>query len=181
MEKNIDAQFLAILESKIRTVPDFPKKGIMFKDITPMMANPETLHLTSRLLVKPFADKKIDIVVGIESRGFLFGPGMAMNLFAGFVPIRKPNKLPADTIKESYELEYGTDTLEIHKDAIFEGANVIIHDDLIATGGSAKAATSLVKKLGGNVVGYSFLIELAFLEGKKALEPNAECHSLIVL
>lgn len=179
MQEDINKTFLKLLEEKIRNVPDFPKPGIQFKDITPMMANPETLSLTARMLTGPFTNKKVDTVIGVESRGFLFGPAMAISLHAGFVPVRKPNKLPAETISETYELEYGSDMLEIHKDAIIEGSNVVIHDDLIATGGSAMAATKLVEKLGGNVVGYSFIVELTFLKGKEKLKPESEFHSLI--
>lgn len=179
MNITAEQKFIELLEQSIRTIPDFPKPGIQFKDITPMMANPETLYLASRMLVKPFSSASVDLVVGIESRGFLFGPTMAMHLFAGFVPVRKPGKLPAETISESYELEYGTDTLEIHKDGIFKGAKVLIHDDLIATGGSAKAAANLVRRLGGEVVGYSFLVELAFLNGRNQLDNPVSFQSLL--
>lgn len=157
------------IKNLIRDIPDFPKKGILFKDITPLLANNKGLHLTTKLLAEPFRSQKIDYVVGLESRGFLFGTNIASELGAGFVPVRKPGKLPSETISVSYELEYGTDTLEIHKDAIKPGENVIIHDDIIATGGTAKAATRLVEELGGNVVGYSFILALEFLDGKKFL------------
>lgn len=178
-ESEITSNLTRIIEQKIRTIPDFPKVGIQFKDITPLMSNSETLSITSRLLTKLFMDNNVDLVIGIESRGFLFGPIMAMNLHAGFIPVRKPNKLPAETISESYELEYGTDSLEIHKDAIKKGDKVLIHDDLIATGGSAAATTRLVEKLGGEVVGYSFLIELGFLNGKSQLSQDVNYQSLI--
>lgn len=157
------------IKNLIRDIPDFPKKGILFKDITPLLANNKGLHLTTKLLADPFREQKIDHVVGLESRGFLFGTNIAGELGAGFVPVRKPGKLPSETISIEYELEYGTDKLEIHKDAIQPGENVIIHDDIIATGGTAKAATELVEMLGGKVIGYSFILALGFLDGKKHL------------
>ena len=168
------------LYSHIRTIPDFPKPGIQFKDFTPLLANPETLELTSALLKKPFENQRVDIIAGLESRGFLFGPGLAQSLDAGFVPIRKPGKLPADTESVDYELEYGTDTLEIHLDAIQKGANVVIHDDLIATGGTALAAARLIEKLGGNIVAFSFIMEIGFLKGLQLLENESyTCHSIL--
>lgn len=168
------------LYNKIRTIPDFPKPGIQFKDITPLLANPETLTLTSELLLKPLKGQNIDIVVGLESRGFLFGPRLAQDLSAGFVPVRKPDKLPAETVTEEYQLEYGTDRLELHKDAFSDGANVIIHDDLIATGGSAMACARLIEKLGGNIVAFSFIMQITILEGLKLLEDKSyTCHSLL--
>ena len=170
-----------LLKTHIRNVPDFPKPGIQFKDITPLLKNPDTLELTSQVLARPFRNKKIDHVVGLESRGFLFGTNLAQDLHAGFVPIRKPDKLPADTVTASYELEYGVDTIEMHSDALSKGDRVLIHDDLIATGGSAKAATELVEKLGATVVGYSFIIELSALQGKDALKPDADIDILISL
>jgi len=174
-----EQQALDFLKSRIRDVKDFPKPGIVFKDITPLLKDSETLNLTMRLMVKPFLPEKVELIVGLESRGFLFGPGMAMNLHAGFVPIRKPNKLPADTLSATYQLEYGSDKVEIHADAIIRGNRVVIHDDLIATGGTAAAATELVEKLGGIVVGYSFLIELEFLNGREKLKHDVPCHSLL--
>jgi len=168
------------LYKKIRTIPDFPKPGIQFKDFTPLLADPETLQLTSDLLSDPFKGQNVDIVVGLESRGFIFGPGLAQNLGAGFVPVRKPDKLPAETVTEEYELEYCTDRLELHKDAFADGANVVIHDDLIATGGSAMASARLIEKLGGNIVAFSFIMEISFLEGLKLLEDKSyTCHSLL--
>jgi len=168
------------LYKKIRTIPDFPKPGIQFKDFTPLLANPDTLQLTSELLLNPLNGQTIDIVVGLESRGFIFGPRLAQDLNAGFVPVRKPDKLPAETITEEYELEYGTDRLELHKDAFSDGANVVIHDDLIATGGSALASARLIEKLGGNIVAFSFIMEISFLEGLKLLEDKSyTCHSLL--
>lgn len=168
------------LYSKIRTIPDFPKPGIQFKDFTPLLAHPETLELTSKLLMEPFINMKVDIVAGLESRGFLFGPGLAQDLNAGFVPVRKPDKLPSDTVSEHYELEYGTDTLEIHKDAFAKGANVIVHDDLIATGGTAMACARLIEKLGGNIIAFSFIMEINSLNGLKRLEDESySCFSLL--
>ncbi|MCH8567536.1 MAG: adenine phosphoribosyltransferase [Balneolales bacterium] len=167
------------LNSKIRDIKDFPKPGIIFKDITPLLRDPDTLYMTNRLLAKPFLKEKVDLIVGLESRGFLFGPSLAMRLDAGFVPIRKPNKLPAKTISASYKLEYGEDSVEIHADSIIKGNRVLIHDDLIATGGTAAAATELVERLGGEVVGYSFLINLSFLEGTKKLKNNVLFDALL--
>lgn len=169
------------LLSTIRTIPDFPKAGIQFKDITPLLKNPVALRLTSEMLVQPFFNENVDVVVGMESRGFLFGASMAADLLAGFVPVRKPNKLPFDKISAEYELEYGTDKVEMHSDAIKPGERVVIHDDLIATGGTAAAATQLVEKLGGVVVGYSFIIELGFLNGRASLAQGIPVHSLITL
>jgi len=168
------------LYKKIRTIPDFPKPGIQFKDFTPLLADPETLIITSKLLKKPFNKQKIDVVAGLESRGFLFGPRLAQDLNAGFVPVRKPDKLPAETVAQDYELEYGTDRLELHKDAFAEGANVIIHDDLIATGGSALATARLIEKLGGNIVAFSFIMKIGSLKGYKLLEDESyTCYSLL--
>ncbi len=176
---DFDTVSIGYLRDCIRDVKDFPKPGIVFKDITPLLRNPDTLHITSRLLAKPFAGEKIDLVVGLESRGFLFGPALAMKLQCGFVPIRKPNKLPAKTVSATYQLEYGEDKVEIHADSIIKGNRVIIHDDLIATGGTASAATELVERLGGHVAGYSFIIELSGLSGRDKLKANRDCHSLI--
>ena len=159
------------LKSYIRDVPDFPKPGILFKDITPLLKEPVALKMAADALVEGLADKGIDKVVGMESRGFLFGPMLAERLGAGFVPIRKPGKLPYKTLNESYDLEYGTDTLEIHVDGIEKGDKVLIHDDVLATGGTALAATKLVENLGGVVVQCNFLIELSFLNGREKLTP----------
>jgi adenine phosphoribosyltransferase len=170
------------LYSKIRTIPDFPKPGIQFKDFTPLLADPDTLALTAGMLKKQLNGQSIDIVAGLESRGFLFGPGLAQDLNAGFVPVRKPDKLPSETVSEDYELEYGTDRLEIHKDAFLKGANVVIHDDLIATGGTAMACARLIEKLGGNIVAFSFIMEIKSLEGLKLLEDKSyTCHSLLTV
>lgn len=174
-----DQEIIKFLESHIRNIPDFPKPGIQFKDITPLLGNTEAVKYTSQLLRKPFEGKKIDFVVGLESRGFLFGPMLANQLNAGFVPVRKPNRLPYETIRATYQLEYGQDSVEMHADAIPEGANVIIHDDLIATGGTAGAATELVRQLGGKILGYSFIIELSFLSGAEKLSAIAPTHSII--
>lgn len=169
------------LESTIRTIPDFPKPGIQFKDITPLLANPTAVSITSELLMDPYKDIDVDVVVGLESRGFLFGPRLAMDLNAGFVPIRKPNRLPYKTIRATYQLEYGEDSVEMHEDAIKPGSRVVVHDDLIATGGTAGAATELVKQLGGVVVGYSFIIELSFLNGTAGLTKHAPTHAIITI
>ncbi len=170
---------IAIIRNKVRDIPDFPRKGIVFKDITPILNDPETLNLTSQLLYEPFMGENVDFVAGIESRGFILGARLATDLNAGFIPIRKQGKLPADKISITYELEYGTDQLEIHRDALHHGDRVIIHDDLMATGGSALAATRLINKLGGVVVGYSFVLELSFLNGVSLLDPDIPTHSLI--
>jgi len=154
----------------IRDVPDFPIEGILFKDITPLLGNAEALRSTIDALVAHYADWHIDRVVAIESRGFIFGTPLAIALDAGFVPIRKPGKLPADTISVEYSLEYGTNTLEVHADAIQPGERVLVVDDLLATGGSARAAVSLVEQCQGEVVGTAFVIELEFLNGRDALE-----------
>ena len=158
------------LKKMIRTVPDFPKPGIMFYDITTLLKDPYGLRTTIDRLVECIDDPNIDTVIGIEARGFIFAPALAYRLKAGFVPVRKPRKLPAATESISYDLEYGTDTLEIHRDAIGNGHRVLIADDLLATGGTARAAVDLVKQLGGNVEGLAFLIELADLNGRSRLQ-----------
>ncbi len=168
-----------ILKDNIRSVKDFPKEGIVYKDITPLLNDKYLLELTSRLLAEPFRGQRIDYVAGLESRGFLFGTNLAQDLHAGFIPIRKPNKLPAETVSVEYELEYGTDILEIHKDSINPGDNILIHDDLVATGGSAMAATRLVEKLGGNIIGYSFVMEIEFLKGRQNLDQTVPYHSIL--
>ena len=162
----------------IRDVPDFPKKGIIFKDITTLLKNPEALKETSSILFDLAKDKGITKVAGIESRGFIFGGLLAEKLNAGFVPIRKPNKLPAEKISETYALEYGTDTIEIHKDAILPGDRVLLHDDLLAPGGTAQAAVKLIEKLGGEAVQISFLFVLVFLNGRELLK-GYDIQSLI--
>jgi adenine phosphoribosyltransferase len=166
------------LKKVIRDVPDFPKKGIVFKDITTLLKNPDALLFAVDQLFQLSKNKHITKVVGIESRGFILGGILAQKLNAGFVPIRKPNKLPAETISESYQLEYGTDKIEIHKDAIVPGDKVLLHDDLLATGGTMFAAIKLIEQLGGEVAQISFLIELTFLNGRDKLN-EYEVHSLI--
>lgn len=153
----------------IRDVPDFPKPGVVFKDITPLLADPAGLSLAVEYLTQPFRHVPIDVAVGAESRGFIFGTAVARNLSAGFVPIRKPGKLPRKTRAEQYALEYGTDRLEIHEDAIRPGMHVLMIDDLLATGGTMAACCRLVESLGGHIVGVAFLIELAFLNGRRQL------------
>lgn len=166
------------LRKLIREVPDFPKPGINFYDITTLLKDRNGLKLTIDALADEYRDQKIDTVIGVESRGFIFGAPLAYQLGAGFVPVRKPRKLPAETIAVSYELEYGTDTLEIHKDAVGEGHRVLIVDDLLATGGTAKAVVDLVEKLGGNVVSLMFVIELSFLGGRAKFD-GYDVRSLI--
>ncbi len=151
-------------------VPDFPKKGIIFKDITPLLANTKVLKKLINKWVKQYKKKGITKVVAMESRGFLFGVPVALGLKAGFVPVRKPGKLPRKTLKETYQLEYGTDSLEIHADAIKKGDKVLIVDDVLATGGTAEAVVKLIKQSGGKVSGLSFFIELSFLKGKDKLK-----------
>ena len=167
------------VKDKIRSIPDFPKQGIIFRDITTALKDAETLPIMVDYLCEQFKDVKIDYVAGIESRGFIFGMPMANKMKAGFVPIRKPNKLPAETYSQSYELEYGTDTIEVHKDAFEKGANVLIVDDLLATGGTAEAACKLVKKTGANLVGIAFLIELEDLNGREKLTDAPKIVSMV--
>jgi len=157
------------LERYIRTVQDFPKPGIGFKDITTLLKEPQAFAQVIDLMTVQFQDKKIQKVVGIESRGFIFGAPLALRLGAGYVPARKPKKLPAATVREEYALEYGTDALEMHVDAISKGERVIVVDDLLATGGTARAVGRLVEKLGGELLGFAFLIELDFLRGREKL------------
>ena len=157
------------LASFIRDVPDFPKPGIVFKDITTLLVDAAALNESINQLVEPFVDQDVDVVVGIESRGFIFGTPAARQLQAGFVPIRKPGKLPFDRLSASYELEYGTDEVEIHRDAISPGSRVLLVDDLLATGGTMEAAVDLINQMEGTIMGISFLIELAFLGGREKL------------
>jgi adenine phosphoribosyltransferase len=157
------------LKQMIRSVPDFPKPGINFFDITTLLKEPAGLKATIEALCSPYADARIETVVGIESRGFILGSAVAQQIGAGFVPVRKPGKLPARAIKEVYELEYGKDAIEIHADAIQKGQRVLIVDDVLATGGTAAATTRLVKHLGARLHGLAFLIELTFLNGKSKL------------
>lgn len=166
------------LKSVIRTVPDFPKAGITFIDLTTLMLDSEAYQETIARLCQPYRGQSIDGVVGIESRGFIFGAAMAYELDCAFIPIRKPGKLPAETIQESYELEYGTDTVEIHKDAIGSHDKIVLADDLLATGGTAAAAVRLIRKIKGEIVGCSFVVELDFLNGRNLL-PDLNVHTLI--
>ena len=157
------------LAASIRTIPDFPKQGINFFDITTLLKDPEAFHRSVLELSAPFENNKPDSIVGIEARGFIFGGAMAHHLGVGFVPVRKPGKLPAETVKESYALEYGEDAVEVHRDAVTEGMKILIVDDLLATGGTAAAAARLIKRLGGELAGMAFLIELGFLNGREKL------------
>jgi adenine phosphoribosyltransferase len=158
------------LAAKVRAIPDFPKEGILFRDIMPLLQDPSTLREAVDRIVEYGTGRHVDIVLGAEARGFILGAAVAYGLGAGFVCARKPGKLPYETISAEYDLEYGTDKLEVHADAIKPGQNVLIHDDLLATGGTARAKIELVEKLGGKVVGIAFLIELAALKGRDKLE-----------
>jgi adenine phosphoribosyltransferase len=157
------------LKKMIREIPDFPKPGILFYDITTLLKNPQGLRKVIDQMTAHFQGQQIDHVIGIEARGFIFAPSLAYNLGAGFVPVRKPKKLPSEVESYSYDLEYGKDTLEIHKDAVGAGHRVIIADDLLATGGTAHAVTRLVETLGGTVAGLAFVVELEFLPGREKL------------
>lgn len=165
------------LRDLVRAIPDFPIPGVLFRDITPLLSHSEGFHTAVALLASPFDG--IDVVVAIESRGFILGAPVALELGAGFVPVRKVGRLPFETIRTEYELEYGTNTLEVHRDAIRPGQRVLIVDDLLATGGTVAAAISLVNELGGEVAGVSVLAELGFLNGRDRI-PGVEIHSLIV-
>jgi adenine phosphoribosyltransferase len=158
------------LKQHIRHVPDFPKAGILFYDITTLLRDPQGFRMTIDMLSTPYQGQGIDVVVGIESRGFILGAAVAHQIGAGFVPIRKPGKLPAKSVKASYQLEYGTDSLEMHEDAVGKGHKVLIVDDVLATGGTAAAAAALVKQLGGDLHGMAFLIELLFLNGREKIK-----------
>ncbi|MCA9579350.1 MAG: adenine phosphoribosyltransferase [Polyangiales bacterium] len=173
---NTDAR-LALVEGLIREVPDFPKPGILFKDITPLLADAEGFATAVELMRESVADLGVDAIVGVEARGFLFGVALASALRCGFVPVRKPGKLPADTVSVTYELEYGSDTLEIHRDALRAGTRVLIVDDLLATGGTAAATAALVERTGARVVGLAVLIDLAFLGGAAKL--NAPVRAVL--
>jgi adenine phosphoribosyltransferase len=166
------------LKHLIREVPDFPKPGILFYDITTLLKDPQGLRRAADVLAEHYAGRKIDRVVGIEARGFIFAPMVAYRLNAGFVPVRKPQKLPAETVRATYNLEYGQDALEMHRDAITPGQEVLIIDDLLATGGTAAAVAQLVEMLGGHVAGIGFLIELEFLKGREKLT-GYEVHSVL--
>lgn len=160
------------LEKYIRDIQGFPKEGILFKDITPLLINPNARRECLQILVDAVKDKQIDKVIGVESRGFFFGMLLAQELNVGFIPVRKPNKLPYETISASYDLEYGSDTLEMHIDAIQKGDRVLIHDDVLATGGTAKAVCELVERLGGVIVQVNFLMELSFLNGREKIKTH---------
>ena len=166
------------LREYIRDVPDFPKEGIIFKDITTLISSGDAFKYAVDKMIEPFKEESIDRIIGIESRGFLFGGAMAYIIGTGVNIARKPGKLPWKTIREEYSLEYGTNALEIHMDAVKEGEKILIVDDLLATGGTALAVAKLVERLGGSVVGFSFLIELTFLNGRKKLE-GYKVHSVV--
>ncbi len=166
------------LKALIREVPDFPKPGINFYDITTLLKHPQGLRRTVDALAAQFEGTKVDTVIGVEARGFIFAPALAYHMGAGFVPVRKPRKLPAECASISYDLEYGQDTLEIHRDAVGQGHRVLIADDLLATGGTARAVADLVEGLGGKVIGLVFVIELEFLPGRKRLQ-GYDIRSLI--
>ena len=166
------------LQAKIRDVPDFPEPGIVFKDIMPLLADPATLRETVDLLADWIEPRKPDVILGAEARGFILGAAIAYKLGCGFVAARRPGKLPWETVSATYALEYGENALELHADAITAGARVLVHDDLLATGGTAAAICDLVEQLGGEIVGLAFVIELEFLEGRKHLE-RYDVHSLI--
>jgi adenine phosphoribosyltransferase len=166
------------LKKLIREVPDFPKPGILFYDITTLLKDPTGLRDLTDSMVARYADNPPDVVLGIEARGFIFGPLMASRLGTGFIPVRKPGKLPAEKSRISYDLEYGQDTVEIHTDAIVEGQRVLVVDDLLATGGTARATCDLVESLGGKIHGLSFVVELTFLPGREKLE-GYDIHSVL--
>ncbi|MGM0602360.1 MAG: adenine phosphoribosyltransferase [Bacillota bacterium] len=167
------------LKEKIRNIPDFPEKGILFKDITPLLKDRDALKEAIVKMADMFADKEFDYIVGIEARGFIVGTPLAIEMKKGFIPIRKPGKLPYDTLSISYELEYGKNELEIHKDAVQKGDKILLIDDLLATGGTTKAAADLIENLGGEIVGCGFLLELDKLDGRKILE-GYEIRSLLI-
>ncbi|GAK35278.1 MAG: adenine phosphoribosyltransferase [Bacteroides graminisolvens] len=169
------------LISNIRNVPDFPIPGIQFKDVTTLFKDSECLQILSDIMYEMYKDKGITKVVGIESRGFIMGPILATRLNAGFIPIRKPGKLPAETIEETYDKEYGTDTVQIHKDALDANDIILLHDDLLATGGTMKAACDLVKRLHPKAIYVNFIIELKDLNGKDIFDPNIEIQSVLSL
>ena len=166
------------LRAKIREVPDFPRPGVGFKDITPLLADPEALRDTIDRLAERAAERKPDLVLGAEARGFILGAALASQIGCGFVPARRPGKLPPETVSATYALEYGQNSLELHPDAIFDGARVLIHDDVLATGGTVEAIAGLVEQLGAKVCGACFIIELGFLKGRERLV-KIDCHALI--
>jgi adenine phosphoribosyltransferase len=174
----MEAQYARDLKAAIREIPDWPKKGILFYDVTTLLKQGRCFQQTVDALIDPYKDLQVDLVLGIEARGFIFAPPVAYALKAGFVPVRKPGKLPAETLKASYELEYGTDSLEIHRDAIKPGQRVLIVDDLIATGGTAKAVAGMVETMGADLLGLAFLVELTFLKGRDKLT-QFNVHSIL--
>ena len=173
------AQQIEFLRESIKTIPDYPKPGILFRDVTSMLEDPKAYALSIELLVERYRNTGVTKVVGTEARGFLFGAPVALALGVGFVPVRKPGKLPRATLSESYELEYGTDTLEIHQDAIQPGDNVLVIDDLLATGGTMLAAYKLVKRFNPKKVYVNFIVELEFLKGRDVFPPEVEIEALI--
>jgi adenine phosphoribosyltransferase len=166
------------LRALIRDIPDFPSPGILFKDITPLLLDPAAVRSAVTQLADWSRPRDVDYVVAAEARGFILGTSLALELDAGFVPARKPGKLPSETVSAEYILEYGVDALEMHADALADGARVLIHDDLLATGGTARALAELVESLGGNVAGFAFLVELSFLEGRQRLD-GYDVHALV--
>ena len=166
------------LKSRIRHIPDFPKPGILFYDVTTLLRDPEGFRLSIDALTTPFNDRGISLVIGVESRGFILGAAVADRIGAGFVPVRKPGKLPSASVRATYDLEYGSDSLEMHRDAIDQGQRVLIVDDLLATGGTARATVDLVKQIGGVVEGVAFLIELVALNGRAKL-PSENIHAVL--
>jgi len=174
----MDVQRIEDLKKAIREIPDWPKEGILFYDVTTLLKQGPCFQQTIDALTEPFKESGIELVLGMEARGFIFAPTVAYALKAGFIPVRKPGKLPAATYDESYELEYGTDKLEIHQDAIKPGQRVLIVDDLIATGGTARATAALAEKMGAEVAGLSFAVELTFLKGRQKLE-KYNVHSVL--
>ncbi|MCR5175325.1 MAG: adenine phosphoribosyltransferase [Anaerovibrio sp.] len=169
---SLSAQEINYVKEHVRVVPDFPKKGIQFVDITTTLKNAKAFGITLDFMKDALKDKNIDLIVGLESRGFIYGAALSAAMNIGFVPIRKPGKLPSDVVSVDYELEYGTDRIEMHKDAIKPGQNIMIVDDLLATGGTADAAAKLIKKVGGNITGAVFFVELSSLGGRKKLEAD---------
>ena len=168
------------LDNQLRTIPDFPKPGITFKDITPVLENPTLCRDLVQEIKNSFSDLNVDAIAGVESRGFLFGLPLAMAMNVPFITIRKKGKLPYNTVSHSYDLEYGSATIEMHQDSVKKGWNVLIHDDLLATGGTAAAAAELIKMEGGSIAGFSFLIGLSFLDGAKRLNAYSEEIKTIV-
>lgn len=174
------ADLSALITSGLRDVPDFPKEGVVFKDITPLLADPASLRAVVEGIAGRYAQDSVDVVLGLEARGFILAAPIALELGAGFVPVRKAGKLPRETHRASYDLEYGSETVEMHADAVSAGSRVLIVDDVLATGGTARAAVELVDKAGGTVVGFSVLVELGFLQGRRKLT-DVEPHALAVL